>query len=87
VFDYAEPPESLSPQAQAVRAERAARVAALGESWRSHFEPQALATRLAALGFASIEDLGPRELMQRYLPAASAAFPEKGGHVLHAAHA
>jgi methyltransferase (TIGR00027 family) len=87
VFDYAEPPEALSPHAQAIRAERTARVAALGEPWRSHFEPQALATRLAALGFASREDLGPRELMQRYLPAASAAFPEKGGHVLHAAHA
>ena len=84
VFDYSDPPEALSGEAQAVRAERAARVAALGEPWLSHFEPQVVAARLGALGFAAVEDLGPRELMRRYLPAASTAFPERGGHVLHA---
>jgi methyltransferase (TIGR00027 family) len=87
VFDYAEPIESLSPGEQAARAERAAHVAALGEAWLSHFEPDVLANGLAAVGLAAIEDLGPRALMQRYLPAMSAAFPESGGHVLHAGRA
>jgi methyltransferase (TIGR00027 family) len=87
VFDYMEPADSLSPGAQAVRAERAARVAALGEAWVSQFQPHALAAGLAAIGLTVVEDLGPRELMQRYLREASAPFPEKGGHVLHAVRA
>ena len=83
VFDYADPPESLSPEQQAAHRLRAERVAALGEPWLSYFEPASLHPRLRELGFASVEDFGPRDLAQRYFGAASAQqIPERGGHVL-----
>jgi methyltransferase (TIGR00027 family) len=83
VFDYADPPESLSPEQQAAHRRRAERVAALGEPFLSYFEPPGLHLRLRGLGFAAIEDLGPRELALRYFGVRSTAqVPERGGHVL-----
>jgi methyltransferase (TIGR00027 family) len=83
VFDYADPPESLSPEQQAAHRRRAERVAALGEPWLSYFEAPDLHARLRGLGFDTIDDLGPGELAARYFGAGSAAqIPERGGHVL-----
>jgi methyltransferase (TIGR00027 family) len=83
VFDYADPPTSLTPEQQVAHRQRAERVAALGEPWLSYFEPASLHPRLRELGFASVEDFGPRDLAQRYFGAASAQqIPERGGHVL-----
>ncbi len=84
VFDYADPPESLSPEMRAYRDEGAARVAALGEKWLTHFEPQELHGKLAGLGFREIEDLGPPEIRARYFPSSTGPLPERGGHVLRA---
>ena len=38
-----------------------------GEPWRSFFEPGPLKTDLAALGFTTVEDLGPDDINQRFL--------------------
>ena len=42
------------------------RAAALGEPWRSYFDPASLATDLRQLGFTPIEDLDADEANRRY---------------------
>jgi len=81
-FDYADPPAALSDEARAAHQARSERVAALGEPWLSYFEPPALRETLTGLGFAEIEDLGPKGLAERYWPGAGRAAPERGGHVV-----
>ncbi|HLY54406.1 MAG TPA: SAM-dependent methyltransferase [Stellaceae bacterium] len=85
VFDYGEPPETLAPELRAALERRAARVAALGERWITFFEPASLAERLHALGFATIEDLSPADLIARYVPGAPFRAPSRGGHMVRAA--
>jgi methyltransferase (TIGR00027 family) len=82
VFDYADPPDSLSPQMRASHDRRAARVAELGESLKSSFDPDQLRARLTGLGFAEVEDLGPRQIASRYFPTRVPSVPEKGGHIV-----
>ena len=85
VFDYGEPRELLPPELQAERETRAQHVAALGEPWITTFVPQTLHDRLRALGFGTIEDLTPRDLLARYVPErANAAAPDRGAHVIRA---
>jgi len=86
VFDYSDPPESLSAEARAYYERRAAHVESLNEPWVSSFEPEELHGRLKALGFSEMEDLGPREIRRRYFPDAPGAARERGGHVLFAAN-
>ncbi len=85
VFDYSDPPESLPPELRAWHDRRAAQVAELGEAWINYFEPRQLHAKLTALGFAEIEDLGPREIASRYFPGRAAVIAERGGHILRAA--
>ena len=84
VFDYSDPPDSLSPEGRALHDEHAARVAGLGEEWRSYFEAGELRAKLMALGFSEIEDLGPPQIAALYFPNLVIALPDKGGHVLRA---
>ncbi len=84
VFDYSDPPESLSPEARVHHEIRAARVESLGEKWLCHFEPAALRARLNELGFTEIEDLGPPQIRARYFPDRAGPVPERGGHILRA---
>jgi len=84
VFDYSDPPESLSPERRARHERRARRVAGLGEPWVTYFEPAKLHPKLAGLGFAEIEDLGPAEIASRYFPGRVGPLPDKGGHVIRA---
>jgi len=84
VFDYGDPPESLSPESRALHEKRAARVAELGEAWVTHFEPEDLHARLSALGFTEIEDLGPPQIAARYLPEPIHPLPARGGHIVRA---
>ena len=84
VFDYSDPPESLSPEARAYHDERAERVAALGEAWVNYFEAEKLHPELGAVGFHEIEDLGPPQIAARYFANRAGPIPEKGGHVLRA---
>ena len=85
VFDYSDPPASLTPEGRAHHDRRARRLADLGEAWVTYFEAERLHPKLAALGFAEIEDLGPAEIVARYFPGRSGSLPGKGGHVIRAA--
>jgi methyltransferase (TIGR00027 family) len=87
VFDYADPPDSLSPEMREFHDARASRVADLGEAWRTYFEPEQLRAKLIDLGFTEIEDLGPPQFAERYFPQHAGAAPEHGGHILHASTA
>jgi methyltransferase (TIGR00027 family) len=84
VFDYADPPETLSAEARAYHDRRASRVEAIGESWISYFEADKLRPRLLELGFTAVEDLGPPQLAARFFPQrlAQGAVPDRGGHVM-----
>lgn len=84
VFDYSNPPDSLSPELRAVHDARAGRVAQIGEAWMTYFESDALAGRLEAAGFTGIEDLGPAQIVARYVPQRAGAVPDKGGHIVSA---
>ena len=84
VFDYSDPPASLTPEGRAYHRRRARRVADLGEAWVTYFQAESLHPRLAALGFAEIEDLGPAEIVARYFPGRSGPIPDRGGHVIRA---
>jgi methyltransferase (TIGR00027 family) len=84
VFDYSNPPESLDPEQRAARAQRASRVAALGEAWISHFDTDDLRAQLTALGFAASEDLSPSRIAQRYFGIEQSTSGERGGHVVWA---
>jgi methyltransferase (TIGR00027 family) len=66
VFDYAIARSSLGMLQRAVFDALAARVAAVGEPWRSAFTPEALARELRGRGYAEALDLGPDELNARY---------------------
>lgn len=87
VFDYSDPPATLAPDARAAQAERAERVASIGEPFLTHFEPADLHAELTALGLSEIDDLGPQALMTRYFRPGAPPDPARtrGGHVLFAA--
>jgi methyltransferase (TIGR00027 family) len=84
VFDYSDPPASLSPEWRTRHEKRAARVAGLGEAWVSYFEAEKLHPKLKGLGFTEIEDLGPAQIASRYFRSRACSLPDKGGHVLRA---
>jgi methyltransferase (TIGR00027 family) len=84
VFDYSDPPSSLSAEMRLSHETRAARVAELGEAWVSYFEADKLRARLLALGFSEVEDLGPPQIAARYFPNRVVTLPDKGGHILRA---
>jgi len=84
VFDYSDPPATLSPEMRAYHERRAAMVESLGEPWVTHFDRDALAGKLQAVGFREVEDLGPRQIACRFFPHRDAPPAEKGGHVLRA---
>jgi methyltransferase (TIGR00027 family) len=85
VFDYSDPPHSLTPEMRALHEKRAARVAELGEPWVNYFEPDRLRSKLTGLGFRTVEDLGPPQIAARYSPNRAVSVPERGGHILRAA--
>jgi len=84
VFDYSDPPESLSAEARAFHDARAARVDALGETWLTYFEAPRLREKLTSLGFSDVEDLGPPQIYARFFPNRPGVPPAKGGHILRA---
>ena len=84
LFDYSEPPESASPEAQAAYARRAAAVAALGEPWITFFDPAELHRELRALGFAEIEDLDTVAVARRFFTHMQELSGRGRGHLLRA---
>ena len=84
VFDYSDPPASFAPDRRAAHARRAEHVAALGEPWISYFEEEELRIKLLGFGFSEIEDIGPSEIVARFLPGRVISFPDRGGHIVRA---
>ena len=91
MFDYANPAASIASDAwRRGREIVAARAAAAGEPLRTSFVTSALHEKLYELGFRSIEDLGPDEIVARFFPGvvarllANRAAPSRqnGGHVV-----
>lgn len=86
VFDYGNPPPSgagrdeLAPPGRTL----AARVASVGEAFRSHFDTDPLHARLAALGFCEVEDLGPAAIRERYFANRGGSAPDRGSHIVRA---
>jgi methyltransferase (TIGR00027 family) len=87
VFDYSNPPDSIvGAERRAFHEALAARVAAVGETFKSYFGTEALIVRLADLGFGDIEDLGPGEIAARYFPnRIDGGGGRGGGHIIRAA--
>lgn len=86
MFDYSEPREDIDPELRAHYAERAARVAAIGEPFLSFFRPAELHEQLRALGFDEIDDLDVRGIIIRLGGQPPEGPPRRaGGHVLFAA--
>lgn len=83
VFDYSQAPENYPLQQRKLMTALVERVAALGEPFRSYFDPAEMTALLKSNGFGKIEDLGPREIGARFfrrrIPAGRA-----GGHVVWA---
>ena len=86
VFDYMNPPASGSEQDDyaAAREAIAARVASVGEAFKSRFETNELHTKLTDLGFGEVEDIGPELIRQRYFGRSGSPSSDRGGHVVHA---
>lgn len=66
VFDYAVPVSMLGWMGRLVFRIMANRVAAVGEPWKTFFEPRALLTHLQQLGFTTAEDFDGDALNRRY---------------------
>jgi methyltransferase (TIGR00027 family) len=65
-FDYSVPPESMSWTSRLIFNAMASRVAAIGEPWKTFFDPSTLLADLRRLGFTSAEDFGADALNARY---------------------
>jgi methyltransferase (TIGR00027 family) len=84
VFDYSDPPESMTPERRAAHLRRAGRVDGIGEPWRTYFVPAQLAAELAAQGLTEIEDLGPAQQGARFLNRHDIPADLAGGHLIWA---
>lgn len=68
VFDYGVPaPEPADERERALRAERARRLAAIGERWISFLTPEEVGRLLGTAGFDVVEDVPTTEIARRYL--------------------
>ena len=79
VFDYAVPRSFLNPANQMAFDELAKQVAAAGEPFITFFDPQELAGELRKMGFAHIEDIGFREINERYFSGRADGLRVAGG--------
>jgi methyltransferase (TIGR00027 family) len=67
VFDFITPFDGLPLMMRIAMKQLAARLAAGGEPWKTHFDPAALTNTLLALGFSQSRSWSPEELNARYL--------------------
>ena len=81
-FDYSEPLENYPLQDQLYAEAMSQKVASLGEPWLSHFDPEALAARLRAMGFHEIQDLDRNAIAA--WPSGGAPTRRVGTHLLRA---
>jgi methyltransferase (TIGR00027 family) len=84
VFDYVNPAASMTPARGAEHQALVTRVAALGETIKSHFDTDALRAELTALGFRDVDDFGPAQIAERFFPERANSSARSGGHIVHA---
>jgi methyltransferase (TIGR00027 family) len=84
VFDYVNPAASMTAARSAEHQALVTRVAALGETIKSHFDTDALRAELTALGFRDVDDLGPAQIATRFFPERANPSSRSGGHIVHA---
>jgi O-methyltransferase involved in polyketide biosynthesis len=85
VFDYPEPAEAISPVQRRAMQMLAARVAAVGEPFRTAFRPDEIRDVLSVLGFSHIEDMDTTALNARYCRDRNDTFALRGNaHIVHA---
>ena len=83
VFDFAVERSLLSPKQQLALDALAARVARAGEPFQLFFDPAALGSDLARLGFGNIENLNCDQINARYFAGRSDGLAVSGGaHLL-----
>ena len=80
VFDYSNPQTSDDPS---VAREALARVASVGESFRSHYDTVALHAKLVAMGLQVVDDIGPALIRERYFGNRGGSSSNNGGHVIY----
>ena len=80
-FDYRNP--QTSDDHSAAREALAARVASVGESFRSHYDTAALHARLVAMGLQVVDDIGPALIRERYFGNRGGSTSNNGGHVIY----
>ena len=66
VFDYGSQPSSLSLRGRFIFEMMSARVAMLGEPWKTFFAPDDLRATLHASGFSIVEDFDAEDLNKMY---------------------
>ncbi len=66
IFQYTVPKELVDEENQRILARSMAGAEALGEPYRSFFEPAQLAKECERLGFTEVSDLGPEEAEAHY---------------------
>jgi methyltransferase (TIGR00027 family) len=81
VFDYSNP--QTSDDHNVAREALAARVASVGESFRSHYDTAALHARLVAMGLQVVDDIGPALIRERYFGNRGGSTSNNGGHVIY----
>ena len=87
VFDYSEPIENYPAERRTEVAAVSARVAAIGEPWLSHFDPDELSRELRARGFGELEDLGIADISVRFFGTPKGeAIGGPGPHIVRARH-
>jgi methyltransferase (TIGR00027 family) len=79
VFDYAVAHSALSFLERLALDALSARVASAGEPFKLFFEPHELTELLWQLGFRQIEDLGAKQINERYFAQRSDGLRVKGG--------
>jgi O-methyltransferase involved in polyketide biosynthesis len=84
-FDYLVPPSSLPLLRRIGFHLLARRLKAIGEPWRTWFDPADLAQRLRAMGYITLEDLDAQALNQRYFGGRERSLGGRSvGHVMTA---
>lgn len=85
VFDYGEHQRALGLVQRIGFELLAAQVRAIGEPWRSSFDPETLLGEVRAAGFARAEDLNGDELNRRYFSGRNDGLQVRGlGHIMRA---
>lgn len=79
VFDYGDPPDSLSPEARLEFEATAARVEALGEAWLTHFVPAGCTPSYALWDLGRLKTWARRKSTRAISLATQAPCPAKAG--------